>query len=80
MFMDIIKWGYMRRGQRKAVFDKYPNTTVIFRRVRGYFLVYSIGWDEKDGVIERDDISKMEVLLNKELGLHENYSERGGNA
>jgi hypothetical protein len=76
--MDILKWGYMRRGQRKAVFDKYPNTTVIFRRVRGYFLVYSIGWNEKDGVVERSDIEEMEVLLNNELGLLGNYKERGG--
>jgi hypothetical protein len=76
--MEILKWGYMRRGQRKAVFDKYPNTTVIFRRVRGYFLVYSIGWNEIDGVVERSDIEQMELLLNKELGLLGNYSERGG--
>jgi hypothetical protein len=76
--MDILRWGYMRRGQRKAVFDKYPNTTVIFRRVRGYFLVYSIGWNEEDGVVERSDIEQMEVLLNNELGLLGNYKERGG--
>lgn len=72
----MIQWVYTRRYNIKAVYDQFPHSNVIFRLINQYYFVYIVNWSEKDPVVTRDHLEKMEILLNKELGTEEFYRSR----
>lgn len=74
--MNLLDWSYGRRYQIKAVFSKFPNSTVIFRSFPSYYFIYTVRWSEDDPVVTREDLKKMELILNDMLGLVENYQNR----
>lgn len=60
----------------RGYFDKFPNSTVYFRRIRRFYIVYMVDWDEDDPVISQDDRETMQQLLNRELGREKEYKQR----
>lgn len=74
--LKLIKWGYTRRYQIKALFDTHPASPVILAQINRYYFVRQIYWDESDPIVGNVDLWKMEVLVNKELGLLEDYLNR----
>ncbi|WP_147804983.1 hypothetical protein [Alkalicoccus halolimnae] len=74
--MELIDWSYGRRYQIKALFSRFPNSTVIFRSFPSYYFIYTVRWSESDPVVKREDLEQMERILNDMLGLLENYETR----
>lgn len=74
--MELLDWGYGRRYQIKAVFSKFPNSTVIFRSFPSYYFIYTVRWSEDDPVVTRKDLEDMELVINDMLGLLANYQNR----
>ncbi|MEK4027109.1 MULTISPECIES: hypothetical protein [Bacillaceae] len=66
--MKLKRWTYSRRYNIKAVFDKFPNSNVIFRTINQFYFIYIVNWSEKDPVVTREDLEQMEKLLNEEMG------------
>ncbi len=79
--MEIVKminWEYAKWGRVKARFDKFPNSTIIFRLIKSYYFVYTVDWSETDHVITRTDLEKAELLINRELELGAEFLNRKG--
>ena len=76
IYMQLVKWSYMRRYNIKAIFDQYPNSPVIFRKIREYYFVYTIQWTPADEPVGRNELEQMERLLNRELGTEWQYLYR----
>ena len=74
--VKMISWEYAKWGRIKARFDKFPNSTVIFRLVKSYYFVYTVDWSEMDHVITKIDLEKAALLINRELGLEEEFLNR----
>ncbi|MFC4735358.1 hypothetical protein ACFO4L_02055 [Bacillus daqingensis] len=74
--MKLLDWSYGRRYQIKAVFSKFPKSTVIFRSFPAYYFIYTVRWSEDDPVVTREDLVEMEKILNDMLGLLDNYENR----
>ncbi|MGE7604159.1 hypothetical protein ACQKL5_16940 [Peribacillus sp. NPDC097675] len=74
--MQLVKWSYMRRYNIKAIFDQYPNSPVIFRKIRDYYFIYTIHWTSTDETVGKYELEQMELLLNRELGTEWQYRYR----
>ena len=74
--LKLIKWSYSRRFNIKASFDSFPHSTVLFRKIKGYYFVYNVYWSPQDPVVTREDLVLMELLLNRELGSEREYINR----
>lgn len=74
--MQLVKWSYMRRDNIKAIYDQYPNSPVIFRKIRDYYFVYTIQWTPADDPVGKSELEQMEKLLNRELGTEYQYLYR----
>lgn len=72
----LERYSYMKRNRIKAYFDHFPDSPVIFSKIGSYYFVYVIQWSEYDPIVLRRDLEEMEWLLNKELGLNEEYINR----
>ncbi|WP_223700531.1 hypothetical protein [Sutcliffiella deserti] len=57
-------------------FDKYPHSNVLFSRVKRYYFVYTVYWDERDPVVKPNDLELMETLLNQYFGTEVEYRKR----
>lgn len=76
--MKMMYWEFAKWGRVKAKFDKFPNSTVIFRLIKSYYFVYTVDWSEMDHVLTRMDLEKAELLINRELGLEKEFLKRKG--
>ena len=74
--MKMMYWEYAKCGRVKARFDKFPNSTVIFRLIKSYYFVYTVDWSETDHVITKIDLEEAALLINRELGLEEEFLNR----
>ena len=74
--LEILSWSYSRHYNIKARFDAFPNSEVIFRKIKDYYFIYTIFWSETDAVVERSDLELMEIEMNRELGTIEHYFMR----
>ncbi|SFG55237.1 hypothetical protein SAMN05216353_1553 [Halobacillus alkaliphilus] len=74
--INLTRWSYAGRKMVRGYFDKFPNTTIYFRRIRRYYIVYSLDWIKEDPVVEREDREEMQILLNRELGREKEYKKR----
>ncbi|RLQ93332.1 hypothetical protein [Falsibacillus albus] len=74
--MNLVRWSYARLNHIKASFDTFPHSPVIFRRIKGYYFVYTVQWSPEDPYIDRTQLEKMEWLLNIELGFEDEYRKR----
>lgn len=76
LLVKLKRWAYSRRYNIKAVFDKFPNSNVIFRTINQFYFIYIVNWSEKDPVVTRLDLERMEKLLNEEMGTSLFYRQR----
>jgi hypothetical protein len=74
--MKLTKWSYTKRYNIKGQFDAFPNSVVIFRKIKDYYFVYTINWSLIDPVVSKSDLQEMERLLNADLGTLESYYKR----
>ncbi|WP_241773393.1 hypothetical protein [Bacillus sp. LL01] len=74
--LKLERYSYMKRNRLKAFFDHFPDSPVIFSKIGSYYFVYVIQWSEYDPIVLREDLEEMEWLINKELGLQEEYQNR----
>ncbi|MFF5397547.1 hypothetical protein ACFY4F_09150 [Peribacillus butanolivorans] len=66
----------MRRYNIKAIFDQFPNSPVIFRKIKDYYFIYTIQWTAADAPVGTKELEEMEQLLNRELGTELQYLYR----
>lgn len=74
--MELVSWSYYWRNKVKALFDKYPNSPVTFRRVANYYFTHSVDWSAEDPIVSKSDLQQMELLLNRALGYETEYLNR----
>ncbi|MFD1203703.1 MULTISPECIES: hypothetical protein [Sporosarcina] len=74
--MKILQWEYTRKYQVKCIFDEFPETVFLFRRVKDYYFLFSMNGLNKNAIPERKDYVRMEYLLNKELCTLDSYRNR----
>ncbi|MET3317365.1 UNVERIFIED_ORG: hypothetical protein ABIC97_000449 [Peribacillus simplex] len=74
--MQLVKWAYMRRYNIKTIFDQFPNSPVIFRKIKDYYFIYTIQWTAADAPVGTKELEEMEQLLNRELGTELQYLYR----
>ncbi|KON68033.1 hypothetical protein AKG34_03845 [Peribacillus butanolivorans] len=74
--MQLVKWAYMRRYNIKVIFDQFPNSPVIFRKIKDYYFIYTIQWTAADAPVGTKELEEMEQLLNRELGTELQYLYR----
>ncbi|WP_226583887.1 hypothetical protein [Halobacillus litoralis] len=60
----------------RGYFDKFPHSTIYFRRIRRFYIVYMVDWDERDPIVMAKDREEMQQLLNRELGREKEYEQR----
>lgn len=76
VFIELTRWSYSRRKMVRGYFDKFPHTTFYFRRIRRYYILYTLDWSSKDPLVEQSDREKMQCLVNEALGRENEYKER----
>ncbi|MRX73107.1 hypothetical protein GJU40_13240 [Bacillus lacus] len=76
--MKIINYSYKKRGNLEFVFDVWPHSKVMFSPIRNYYFVRYVRWDERDPVVSREDLQKMEQLVNRQMGREIWYDKRKG--
>ncbi|WP_258871371.1 hypothetical protein [Halobacillus trueperi] len=74
--MQLVRWSYSRRKMVRGYFDKFPHSTVYFRRIRRFYIVYMVDWDEVDPFVSQGDRDEMQHLINEELGRLKEYEQR----
>ncbi|MET3574875.1 hypothetical protein ACFFIY_10355 [Bhargavaea ullalensis] len=74
--MKLMQWAYTRKYQVKALFDDFPETVFLFRRIGDYYFLYSSRGGEYGMLPERRDYTAMEELVNEELGTLNHYQNR----
>ncbi len=74
--MKLLHWSYMKRNHIKAQFDLFPQSVVVFRRIKQYFFVYNVIWNANDSAVQGHDLELMEFLLNEEMGTDRAYLNR----
>lgn len=60
----------------RAYFDRFPNSTIYLRRVRRFYIVYSLDWHADDPLVNKEDREEMQELVNRELGREKEYNQR----
>ena len=74
--MKLIHWAYTRKYQIKGIFDSFPTTVVLFRKISDYYFIFSMSGLDESFLPSRADYVRMEYLLNKELGTLQAYKHR----
>ncbi|WP_347862527.1 hypothetical protein U0355_05065 [Salimicrobium sp. PL1-032A] len=74
--MKMIRWSYDRRKVVRAYFDKYPDSTFYFRKIRSFYFLYSSEWSREDPVVTDGDQDTMQLLVNAALGRKHAYRNR----
>lgn len=74
--MNLLHWSYMKRHQVKALYDTFPNSPVIFRKIKSYYFIYYVEWSPLDQPVHTPDLEAMELLLNREFNHEDNYLGR----
>ncbi|SFJ10154.1 hypothetical protein SAMN04487936_1013 [Halobacillus dabanensis] len=74
--IHLVRWSYSRRKMVRGYFDKFPNSIVYFRRIRWFYIVYMVDWNDEDPVVSQDDLETMQQMINKELGKEKEYKQR----
>ncbi|MCA0972742.1 hypothetical protein LCM20_19275 [Halobacillus litoralis] len=60
----------------RGYFDKFPNTIFYFRRIRRYYILYTLDWQPDDPEVTKEDRDQMQVLINEALGREKEYRKR----
>ncbi|RWZ60864.1 hypothetical protein EQV77_00015 [Halobacillus fulvus] len=60
----------------RGYFDQFPRSTFYFRRIRRFYILYSLDWDQDDPIVTSEDREIMQYLINEALGREEAYRKR----
>lgn len=71
--MKIIHYSYKKRGKIEFWFEQWPNSPVVFTPIKEYYFIRVVKWNEHDPLVTRDDLGKMELIVNQYLGREEYY-------
>lgn len=74
--MKINHWSYTCKYQVKCVFDLFPDTVVVFRKINGYYFINSMKGLDPLSLPTRKSYVQMEYLINKELDTLSAYKNR----
>lgn len=74
--MNIVHWNYTRKYRIKCVFDTFPATVVLFRKITDYYFIFSMSGVDEHSLPNRNDYERMEYVLNAELGTLPAYLNR----
>lgn len=74
--MKLLHWEYTRKYQVKCIFDEFPHTVFIFRKIKDYYFLFSMTGLDKQAVPTEKDYVQMEYTLNKELYSLDAYRQR----
>ncbi|PPA71888.1 hypothetical protein [Jeotgalibacillus proteolyticus] len=74
--MKLIRWTYAGRGRIRAYFDLFPASTVVLSKIRTFYFVRQVQWNERDPVVAKKHLQEMEYLINEELDTIEAYKKR----
>ena len=74
--MHLLNWSYTRKYQIKGIFDLFPDTVVIFRKINGYYFIRTMKGLDSLSLPTRNHYVQMEYLVNKELGTLPAYKNR----
>jgi hypothetical protein len=74
--MKLQQWSYMKRNHIKAQFDLFPQSVVVFCRIKQYFFVHNVIGHSEDHPVQDHDLELMEFLLNEEMGTDRAYMNR----
>ena len=59
----------------RGYFDKFPYSTFYFRRIRKYYIMYTLDWHSDDPEVSPEDRDAMQSLINEELGREKEYKQ-----
>lgn len=76
--MEILSHSYRRKGSIEFVFDKFPNSRVVFYPIKNYYFIKFIKWDSFDPEVRTDDLEEMQLIVNNFLGCINYYKQRKG--
>lgn len=74
--IELVRWSYSRRKMVRGYFDKFPHSTFYFRRIRRYYILYSLDWQSEDPEVTGEDREQMQSLINEALGREHAYKQR----
>lgn len=74
--MKLIRWTFAGRGRLRAYVDIFPNSTVHLSKIRGFYFVHHVQWDEWDPIVENSDLKEIERLVNEEMETINAYNKR----
>ncbi|GEN82657.1 hypothetical protein SLU01_09690 [Sporosarcina luteola] len=74
--MKLLHWEYTRKYQVKGIFDEFPETVFLFRRVKDYYFLFSMSGLDQHAIPSKKDYVRMEYILNKELYSLDAYRQR----
>ncbi|WP_173915795.1 hypothetical protein [Halobacillus sp. Marseille-Q1614] len=75
-YIELVRWSYSGIKKVRGYFSKFPHSVIYFRRMRNYYLVYTLDWDARDPVLTEADREDMQILINEELGHISAYNKR----
>ena len=76
MIMKLLNISYKKRGRIIGLFDKFPNSPVLFAPIHNYHFTYRVMWDSGDPLVDKNDLESMELLLNQYLDQETSYITR----
>jgi len=74
--MEIMKHSYRKRGTVEFIFNKFPQSKVVFYPIKNYYFIRTVKWHSEDPIVTRGDLEEMELLSNELLGTIEFYKQR----
>ncbi len=60
----------------RGYFNKFPYSVFHFKKVRRYYILYTLEWDSEDPVVTAEDREEMQYLINDVLGSRGAYLTR----
>lgn len=60
----------------RGYYSKFPNSVIYFKRIRRFYIIYTLDWDEKDPMVTNKDREEMQYLINEVLGSKNEYLKR----
>ncbi|KIL47855.1 hypothetical protein [Jeotgalibacillus campisalis] len=74
--MNLVRWTFAGRGKIRAYFDIFPASTVVLSKIKSYYFVQNVRWNESDPIVDREALVEMERIINREMETLDAYNER----
>ncbi|MDG5470425.1 hypothetical protein P6709_01610 [Jeotgalibacillus sp. ET6] len=74
--MNLVRWTFAGRGKIRAYFDDFPASTVVLSKIRSYYFIRHVKWDETDPIVDKNALTQMEMIINREMETLDAYNQR----